>query len=167
MQFHIWFGEIKRYIRDDGAVKVSRSIKELAGKINEIKHEYLKNNGKEITINEISEILKVPKEEIALAIDISNPIESIDEINFKEENNGETKETKISSKKDEAEQIAIKLTLSAIINNLEKREREIIILRYYKEKTQNDVARILGISQVQISRIEKRVLQSIKNKMVS
>lgn len=111
--------------------------------------------------------MKVPKEEIALAIDISNPIESIDEINFKEENNGETKETKINSKKDEAEQIAIKLTLSAIINNLEKREREIIILRYYKEKTQNDVARILGISQVQISRIEKRVLQSIKNKMVS
>lgn len=111
--------------------------------------------------------MKVPKEEIALAIDISNPIESIDEINFKEENNAETKETKISSKKDEAEQIAIKLTLSAIINNLEKREREIIILRYYKEKTQNDVARILGISQVQISRIEKRVLQSIKNKMVS
>ena len=111
--------------------------------------------------------MKVPKEEIALAIDISNPIESIDEINFKEENNGETKETKISSKKDEAEQIAIKLTLSAIINNLEKREREIIILRYYKEKTQNDVARILGISQVQISRIEKKVLQSIKNKMVS
>lgn len=111
--------------------------------------------------------MKVPKEEIALAIDISNPIESIDEINFKEENNGETKETKISSNKDEAEQIAIKLTLSAIINNLEKREKEIIILRYYKEKTQNDVARILGISQVQISRIEKKVLQSIKNKMVS
>lgn len=79
--------------------------------------------------------MKVPKEEIALAIDISNPIESIDEINFKERIR-QNKRDKISSKKDEAEQIAIKLTLSAIINNLEKREREIIILRYYKEKTQ-------------------------------
>ncbi|MCI8482603.1 MAG: SigB/SigF/SigG family RNA polymerase sigma factor [Clostridia bacterium] len=156
-------GEIKRYIRDDGMIKVSRSTKELAMKILEIQKEYLNKTGEEITILQISKILKVPKEEITYALDCLRPVTSI-----YEEGSGEDSRNridKIPCKKDEASGIIDRIALKQLIENLEDREKQIILLRFYKDKTQSEVAKVLGITQVQVSRIEKKILNSMKSKL--
>ena len=158
-------GEIKRFIRDDGLIKVSRSIKELSMKINELQQEYMKREGKEISINLLAEKLKVTKEEIAIAIDSTRIIESInDDSNG---NDGPSKIETIETGRDEANMITDKIFLKELINSLNNREKEIIVLRYYKEKTQTEVAKILGITQVQVSRIEKRILSSMRSHLIA
>ena len=160
-------GEIKRFIRDDGPIRVSRSIKELAIKIKEVQREYLKKEGKEIGIMELAEILEVSKEEIAVALDSDRQIESIQEDAYNSEK-GEQKMSKlerISTGRDEASMIIDKICIKQLIERLDNREKEIILLRYYKEKTQAEVAKILGITQVQVSRIEKKILTSMKIKL--
>ena len=160
-------GEIKRFIRDDGPIRVSRSIKELAIKIKEVQREYLKKEGKEIGIMELAEILEVSKEEIAVALDSDRQIESIQEDAYNSEK-GEPKMSKlerISTGRDEASMIIDKICIKQLIERLDNREKEIILLRYYKEKTQAEVAKILGITQVQVSRIEKKILTSMKVKL--
>ena len=155
-------GEIKRYIRDDGRIKVSRSIKELATKIMQIQKEAIEKNGEKIKIEKIAEILQVPKEEIALALDAS-----INEPVYSEKSGKELCiEDMLTSEKDEEGKIADKLTIKKLIDELNNQEQEIVILRYYKGKTQTEVAKKLGISQVQVSRIEKRILYSMKQKLV-
>ena len=158
-------GEIKRFIRDDGSVKVSRSIKELAGKIKDIQSKYLKETGEEINITEIAKQLKMPKEEIAVALDSLKPTNSIYDDSYTNDEGGISFLDTLSTNVDEAETLTNKLTIKEIITNLEQREKEIILLRYYKNKTQTEVAKILGISQVQVSRIEKKILNSMKLKL--
>lgn len=162
-------GEIKRFIRDDGPIKVSRGLKEINIKIQELKKEYLHKYGKEITIENIAKELKISKEEIVLALESNKNVDSIENATYK---NTKTDKTisileKISTGKDEATLISNKLTIKELISNLEKRDREIILLRYYKEKTQTEVAKILGISQVQVSRIERKILDTMKSKLIS
>ncbi|MBQ9297973.1 MAG: sigma-70 family RNA polymerase sigma factor [Clostridia bacterium] len=158
-------GEIKRFIRDDGLIKVSRSIKELSMKINELQQEYIKKEGKEISINLLAEKLNVTKEEIAVAIDSSRTIESINDDTNKDD--GPSKIEIIETGIDEASMITDKIFLKELIDSLNSREKEIIVLRYYKEKTQTEVAKILGITQVQVSRIEKKILSSMRNKLIA
>ncbi len=158
-------GEIKRFIRDDGPIKVSRSIKELNIKINEIKREYLLKKGEEISIEEISKELKISKEDICLALDSTNNIESIDNAtyyNYKDGNKINLIEKLSSNKENEEDKIANMLTIKQLIKNLNKRDKEIIMLRYFKEKTQTQVAKILGITQVQVSRIERKILDEMR-----
>lgn len=153
-------GEIKKFIRDDNPVKISRSIKELSMKINLIQNESMSRNGKELNINELAEILKVDREEIIIATESSRCIESLDK-----ETNDEDKRSLIDtivSNKDEEQSIVNKLTIKELLGKLEKREKEIILLRYYKGKTQSQVGKILGITQVQVSRIEKKVLDRMR-----
>ena len=159
-------GEIKRFIRDDGAIKVSRSIKELSTKIGQVQREYLVKKGKEITIEELSKELNVEKEDIILALESQKSIESIDK-NVYEDESGESKISKISNQKDETNILIDKLCIEELINKLEIRDKKIILLRYYKGKTQTEVAKILGITQVQVSRLEKRILSEMKEKIVS
>lgn len=156
-------GEIKRFIRDDGLIKVSRSIKELGIKIRELEQEYMKKEGKEITINILAERLNVSKEEIAVAIDSSRCVESINDDS--QDDDKLSKLERISTGMDEASMIINKISVKELIENLDTREKEIILLRYYKEKTQTEVAQILGITQVQVSRIEKRILMNMKSKL--
>ncbi len=159
-------GEIKRFIRDDGIVKVSRSTKELAMKILELQKEYLNKTGEEISITTISKTLKVPKEEITYALDSLRPVSSI----YEETSSGDDSRTiidKIGTGKDEAGGVVDKIAIKQLIDNLNTREKEIILLRFYKEKTQSEVAKVLGITQVQVSRIEKKVLNSMKLKLTS
>ncbi len=159
-------GEIKRFIRDDGIVKVSRSTKELAMKILELQKEYLNKTGEEISITTISKTLKVPKEEITYALDSLRPVSSI----YEETSSGDDSRTiidKIGTGKDEAGGVVNKIAIKQLIDNLNTREKEIILLRFYKEKTQSEVAKVLGITQVQVSRIEKKVLNSMKLKLTS
>ena len=158
-------GEIKRFIRDDGSVKVSRSIKELATKIRELQNKYLREKGQDITIFEIAKELKISKEEVAVALDSMNPTVSIYDDSYNDNGDGISFIETLSTKKDEAEEVVNKISVKNLINQLDQREKEIIMLRYYKNKTQMEVSKVLGISQVQVSRIEKKVLSLMKKKL--
>lgn len=158
-------GEIKRFLRDDGSIKVSRGLKELVAKIRDVQERYIRQKGREITITEIAKELNTTKEEIAVALDSLNPTVSIYDKVYSDEEGGIGFIDKISSGIDESEQIANKISIKNLIESLEEREKKIILLRYYKNKTQMEVAKILGISQVQVSRIEKKVLSSMKLKL--
>ena len=157
-------GEIKKFFRDDGIIKVSRSIKELGVRVKEIREEYLRKTGNVITIEKISEILNVSEEDIFIAIDAAKQVESINEEVFNNEKM--EKLEKIGVKVDEQSKIVDKLTVNDMVEKLDCREKTIIKLRYFNEKTQIQVAKILGISQVQVSRIEKKILENMKEKMV-
>ncbi|MBR3672966.1 MAG: SigB/SigF/SigG family RNA polymerase sigma factor [Clostridia bacterium] len=154
-------GEIKRFIRDDGPIKVSRSTKELCVKIRELQKEYLNKKGVEIKIDEISKILNVSKEEIAAALDSVNCVDSIYDMNYKDDNEGNILD-KIPANVESEKNIVDKIVLKDAINKLNDREKKVILLRYFRGSTQSQVAKILGISQVQVSRIEKRVLSDMK-----
>ena len=157
-------GEIKRFLRDDGMLKVSRQTKELAIKIKQIQNEYMNKKGEEISITKISEILKVSKEEIAAAIESNNVVDSIYAAEGQDDDERMLIE-KITDEKDEYNHLVDKITLDELINNLDEREKKVVILRFYKEQTQAQVGKILGITQVQVSRIEKKVLEKMRLKL--
>ena len=158
-------GEIKRYLRDDGMVKVSRSLKELNTKIEMLRKQY-ENLGKELSINEIEKELKESKENILLALEANKEIKSIDE-EF-EDSNENILFNKVKVESYEEDTIK-KIILKQELEKLDEKERNIIILRYFYNKTQSQIASQYGITQVQVSRIEKRVLlkmrENIKEKM--
>lgn len=160
-------GEIKRFIRDDGIMKVSRSTKELAVKILEIQKEHLNKTGEEISVNDIAKKLSITKEEVAYALDAIRPVSSIYEGTNCGGDDDRAIVDKLASDKDETGSIINKIAIKQLIENLETREKEIILLRFYKEKTQSEVAKVLGITQVQVSRIEKKILNSMKLKLTS
>ncbi len=160
-------GEIKRFLRDDGPIEVSRSLKDLHRKKVEIQNDFFTKKGRDPSIGELSKILKIPKEEITLALESSFPINSIEEnlySNNKTDSSINILET-LSTNKDEATIITNKIAINSLINELDSREKQLILLRYYKDKTQSEVAKILGISQVQVSRIEKKILSNMKQKL--
>lgn len=158
-------GEIKKFIRDDGIIKVSRSTKELGIKIREIEKKYVLEKGESISIKNLSELLNVPEVDIVSAIEASKQVESINEEVY--EDGSCTKIDKIVNNRDEQGKIIDKIVLNEMVNSLKERDKKIIILRFYKEKTQTQVAKILGISQVQVSRIEKRILKEFRNKLIN
>ena len=158
-------GEIKRFIRDDGIIKVSRQTKELYVKIRMIQKEYLDKKGEEISINKIAEILNVSKEEVAAAIESTIPVDSIYSTDAKSDDDSRKLVEKIPNNNDDYEKIVNHITLKGIIEDLNPREKKVIMLRYYKEQTQSNVGKILGITQVQVSRIEKKVLEKMRNKL--
>ncbi len=159
-------GEIKRFIRDDGMIKVSRSIKELSIKIRELQNQYKEKE--ELTINKMAEILGVTIEDINLALEATRPIESINEESYNDgDKNNVSKIEQIENKKDEMSNIIDKIAIKDLIGSLKEREKQIILLRYYRGKTQTQVSKMLGITQVQVSRIERRVLDFMKQKLAS
>ncbi len=155
-------GEIKRFIRDDGMVKVSRSLKELLTKINLLKKEYEKS-GRKLEIKDIERELKESKEDIILALETERPIKSIQEEVFEE--GGMEKQEILITDKNEEEETVNKIMIKDELKRLSEKERNIIVMRYFKEKTQTEVAKIYGISQVQISRIEKKILSQIRERI--
>ena len=162
-------GEIKRFIRDDGKVKVSRSIKELGYKIKQLQKEYFDKYGEEITIKQISDKLKISKEDIALAIEVnsSSIVTSINEPIYNEKSGKDMSiEDIIPDNNNQENTITNRLTINKLINELEDKEKKIVLLRYFKQQTQAQVASKLGISQVQVSRIEKKILHSMKEKLI-
>ncbi len=158
-------GEVKRHIRDNGPIKISRSLKELAIKAIEIQNEYYRKNGQEIRIDELAKLINTSKEEIALALEAFQPINSIDEQLYNEGEDGITLLDKMSSQVDEANMLTNKICIQKEIEKLKENEKQIILLRYYKGKTQTEIAKIMGITQVQVSRIEKKVLNNIRTKL--
>lgn len=158
-------GEIKRFIRDDGIIKVSRSIKELCVKIKDIENRKIKE-GKNVTIEEIAKELKVDKEEIILALDSMKQVESIF-VESNDDKNNTTLLDKLSNDKNEEEEVINEISIKDMLRKMEKRDKEIILLRYFKGKTQSEVAKILNISQVQVSRLEKKILNNMKLELSS
>ncbi|MDR0978738.1 MAG: sigma-70 family RNA polymerase sigma factor [Lachnospiraceae bacterium] len=159
-------GELKRFFRDDGMIKVSRSIKELAIKINDLQNEHQNKYGKELTINKIAEILNVSIEDVNVALEALVPVESINEEAYVDSTNGNLKKVDlIQDMKSEMINIEEKLAVKKLIEGLAEREKQIVMLRFYKGKTQMQVAKILKITQVQVSRIEKKILESMKIKL--
>jgi len=159
-------GEIKRFIRDDGMIKVSRSLKELANKTRITKEIMTKELGREPSISEISNHLKIPKEEIVMALEASYTPESLYSTVGEGENSSMLLIDRIDNERSDNElDLVDKIDLRNVLETLKPREKQIIILRYYKEKTQSQIAKMLGISQVQVSRIEKKILEELRKKM--
>ncbi len=160
-------GEIKRFIRDDGPIKISRSIKELNIKIIELQKEYLNKYGKEITLEQLAKELKTSREDIAMALDSARPVNSIEDSQYRDNKTDKTISLidQLSSGKDEENEITNRIAIKKLISELKDNEKEVILLRYYKGKTQMQVAKILGITQVQVSRIERKVLDNMKRKL--
>lgn len=157
-------GEIKKFLRDDGIIRISRSVKELGVKIRELERIYMDKTGESICISRLSEILELPVENIYIAMEAMQTIESI---NSKIGDEGKELIETLSTEEDEQTKIVDKLTISEMIKKLSSRDREIINLRYFKDKTQTQVAKILGISQVHVSRIEKKILNELKGKLLA
>lgn len=151
-------GEIKRFLRDDGMIKVSRNLKEIASKIREMQENSIKNFGIELTTLEIAEKLEVSREDIILALEATSYVDSLDKT-ITGEKDDDTVGEKIVKDENEYEKLIDKLTIKEILNILNEEEKRVIIYRYYREMTQAQVAKIIGTSQVQVSRIEKKALR--------
>lgn len=157
-------GELKRYIQTEGPIKISRSIKELLYKISETQKEFLKQ-GKELSIEEMSKEIRVPKEEIVIALESKVPVNSIYENDSGEDDNLNILD-RLSSGIDEQNLIINKIAIGDLIKDLKEREKQVILLRYFRGKTQTEVAKLLGVNQVQVSRIERNVLGKMKRKLM-
>ena len=176
-------GEIKRFLRDDGMVKVSRTLKENGWKIKQAAEKLMHTYGREATLQELSEETSLSVEDIVLAMDANVEVESIYKSVYQSDGNeiylvdqvvGEAGsvghsvlEGSISSdggicEDTEKEKLLNHMLLEQLLNSLEEKERELIILRYYQDKTQVEVAKKMGISQVQVSRMEKRILLQLR-----
>jgi len=159
-------GKIKRFIRDDGIIKVSRSLKELANKIRVTKEIMTKELGREPSISEISKRLDIPMEELVMAMEANCSPESLyNTVGDSDSSNVLLIDKLNNESNDEEVDLVDKIDLRMVLNTLNPREKQIIVLRYFKEKTQVQIAKMLGISQVQVSRIEKKILDEIKRKI--
>lgn len=157
-------GEIKKFFRDDGIIRISRGVKELGIKIKELERIYMIKTGESLCITKLSKILDIPEENIYIAMEASRTVESI---NQKIDENGKELVEILATENDEESKIVDKLAVLGLIENLDWRDKEIINLRYFKDKTQTQVANILGISQVHVSRIEKRILSDFRSKLLA
>jgi len=158
-------GEIKRFLRDDGLIKVSRSLKEIANKARVIKEVMCKETGKEPSVNEMAERLNIQPEELVMALEAGCTPESLYSTVAEGDNNPILLIDRIDADSSSEADMIDKIAVRQILDTLKPRERQIIILRYFKQKTQVQIANQLGISQVQVSRIEKKILQEIKQKI--
>lgn len=155
-------GEIKRFIRDDGIIKVSRNVKSLAKKLHFDKEALTKKLNRDPTIEELAEFSKINKEEILFALESSASMQYLYEVIHQDDGSPVLLIDKLSENAVEDKNITEKIALKEALRSLDTKSRQIIVLRYFKDKTQIQVAKMLGISQVQVSRIEKKVLQEMK-----
>lgn len=159
-------GEIKRFLRDDGLIKVSRSLKQTANRIKHTQDRLSKVLGREPTIQEISDELDIDREEIVMALESSYHPDYLYDVVHHNEGNPLYLIDKISTEEDGEKDMIEKIVLKEMLSQLKERDRQVIILRYFKDKTQVQVAELLGISQVQVSRIEKKIIEDMKKMLV-
>lgn len=156
-------GEIQRFLRDDGSIKVSRSLKELNARIRRKRDDLAKELGRNPTIQEIAYALGITPDEVVLAHEASKAPQSIHETVF--ENDGDPITLMDQVADDPEEKWFSNLTIKDIVERLSDREKLIVYLRYYKDQTQSEVAERLGISQVQVSRLEKKILNTLRKQI--
>lgn len=155
-------GEIKRFIRDDGAVKVSRALKTLSVKMHAYIDEYIQTNGESPSLDKLSEVFGVDKQEIVFAMDSNKYPLSIYE-KFDYESSGSIIDRLPA--KGNGDELIDNILLKKLLAELPEREKTVIKLRYYKDMTQSEVAKVLGVSQVQISRIESKVIGKMRKQL--
>ena len=158
-------GEIKRFLRDDGIIKVSRNVKSLAKKLHFDKEALTKKLNRDPSIDELAEFSGIDKEEILFALESSASMQYLYEVIHQDDGSPVLLIDKLSENAIEDKNITEKLALKEALRNLDTKSRQIIVLRYFKDKTQIQVAKMLGISQVQVSRIEKKVLQEMRKQL--
>lgn len=158
-------GEIRRFLRDDGMIKVSRSLKESGAKMKQAREKLQAKFGREPTLQELSEETGLPREEIVMALEANGEVESID----RSAGTGEGKETSLAERlpqeRDSHEMLLNHMVLEQLLEELGEKERRLIELRYFGEQTQSRIAEEMGISQVQVSRMEKRILLEMRKKL--
>ncbi len=158
-------GEIKRFLRDDGMIKVSRSLKELAYKAYFAKEELQEKLGRDPTLEELAMELQVEKEELAMAMESAGEVESLYKPIYQQDGNEIQLMDKLEEKEVQEEKIINRMLLKQLLEHLQKEERQLIYMRYFANKTQSEVGKTLGISQVQVSRLEKKILSYLRGKI--
>lgn len=158
-------GEIKRFLRDDGMIKMSRSLKENAWKIRAASERLTHELGRDVTVDEIAVELGITAEDIILSMEANLEVESIYKSVYQGEGTQIFLVDKLPEKRDDNERLLNQMMVEQLLDSLEEKERKLITLRYYLDKTQVEVARELGISQVQVSRLEKKVLRRMREEI--
>ena len=162
-------GEIKRFLRDDGIVKVSRTLKENCWRIKKETEQFRQRTGKDPTLEELSVLTELTKEDIAMALESTAEVESI----YKTIPQKDGSEICLLDRMESQNQgggmqhLLNRVVLEQLLGELPDMERKLIVMRYMQDKTQLEVARVLGVSQVQVSRLEKRILKQMREKLVS
>lgn len=159
-------GEIKRFIRDDGMVKVSRTLKENNIKVKYAKERLESKQNREPTLEEVAREAALSVEEVVLAMEAGVQVESIYKSVYQNDGNEIYMVDQLADEKDNAQEAVLNhMVLNQLLDSLPQKEQKLIWLRYYQDKTQTEVARVLGISQVQVSRMEKKILLNMRQKM--
>ena len=153
-------GEIRRFLRDDGMLKVSRPLKETAARAKYTREKMINKNGTEPTVTELAKEMDIEPEQLVEAIDASKEVESIFKTVYQTDGSPVYLIDRLSTGKDE--DLTDLITLRQLLKELEPKERRLIFLRYFKDKTQSETAGEIGISQVQVSRLEKKILNRIR-----
>lgn len=158
-------GEIKRFLRDDGMIKVSRSLKELSYKGYQAQEVLGRKLGREPSVTELAEYLDVSPEELTMAMDACTDVESLHRPVYKKEGQEISLMEKVGKEDGAEERVLDHLLLKELLTSLDKEERKLIYLRYFAEKTQTQVGKEMGISQVQVSRMEKKILKNLRERI--
>ena len=157
-------GEIRRFLRDDSMLKVSRSLKELAVKAAKLREKLFMEQGEEPGIPELARQLGVEPEELVLACDSCSEVESLHKIIYQGDGEGVSLMERVEEKRDEQEALLTGMLVRELLDTLEPKERRLILLRFFYDKTQAQVAGELGMTQVQVSRLEKKILLTLKKR---
>ena len=158
-------GEIKRFLRDDGMNKVSRSLKEMGIKARAAREALTYSLGREPTVEEIAQKIGASKEEVAASMEAGAEVESLYKSVQKQDESGLCLMDKIEDQNQDHEKLLNHMVLEELIEQLGDKEKEIILRRYYENQTQTEIAKALNISQVQVSRLEKRILRQMREKL--
>lgn len=158
-------GEIKRFLRDDGMIKVSRSLKEMGIKARAAREALTYSLGREPTVEEIAQKIGASKEEVAASMEAGAEVESLYKSVQKQDESGLCLMDKIEDQNQDHEKLLNHMVLEELIGQLGDKEKEIILRRYYENQTQTEIAKALNISQVQVSRLEKRILRQMREKL--
>lgn len=158
-------GEIKRFIRDDGMIKVSRSVKNTAKKLHYDKEALTKELNRDPTVEELSKYSGVNVEDIIFAVESANSLQYLYDTIHQDDGSPVLLIDKLSENPEEDNEMIDRIALKEALKSLDTKSRQIIMLRYFKDKTQVQVAKMLGISQVQVSRIEKKVLKTMRERL--
>ena len=156
-------GELKRFFRDDGMIKVSRSIKENQHRVYLAREKIEKELGREPSLKEIAEMLEMPPEEVAMTMDSAAEVESLYRTVYQSEGTDISLIDKIPEKENAEEHLLNRIFLEEILGKLESSDRKLLYMRYFQDQTQTQIAEQLGVSQVQVSRMEKRILKKLRS----
>ena len=160
-------GELKRFFRDDGMIKVSRSIKENQHRVYLAREKIEKELGREPSLKEIAEMLEMSPEEVAMTMDSAAEVESLYRTVYQSEGTDISLIDKIPEKENAEEHLLNRIFLEEILGKLESSDRKLLYMRYFQDQTQTQIAEQLGVSQVQVSRLEKKILREMRERLTS